>query len=82
MTTQTAMPDVLARPLSYAMKLLHAQGWETQIVRAKPFFHSTTQVWRDADAYVLKQSRAADNIIQLIVGCKFERRCTDYGTQD
>lgn len=76
------MPDVLARPLSYALKTLHAQGWETEVVRAEPYFHHATQVWRDADAYVLKQSRAADNIIQLIVGCKFEGGCTDNGTQD
>lgn len=80
--TDTVMPDVLARPLSYALQKIKEAGWKAQVVRAEPFFHRTSLVWQDDHAYVLKQVVMPDHIIKLIVGCKFEGRCTDYGTQD
>jgi hypothetical protein len=80
--TNTDMPDLLARPLSYALQVLEQAGWKAQVVRAEPFFHRDSLVWQDAHAYILKQTAMPDHIVKLIVGCKFEGRCTDYGTQD
>lgn len=76
------IPDLLARPLPYALRVLEQAGWEVQVVRAEPFFHRTSLVWQDNQAYVLKQVILSDHIVKLIVGCKFEGRCTDNGTQD
>ena len=82
METSAETPDLLARPLSYALRILEQAGWKVRVVRAEPFFPRASQVWQDDHAYVLKQVVLSDHIIKLIVGCKFEGRCTDNGTQD
>ena len=76
------VPDLLARPLPYALEVLEQQGWQVQVVRAEPYFHRASQVWQDDHAYVLKQCILSDHTLQIIVGCKFEGRCTQDGTQD
>ena len=76
------VPDLLARPLPYALEVLEQQGWQVQVVRAEPYFHRASQVWQDDHAYVLKQCILSDHTLQLIVVCKFEGRCTQDGTQD
>lgn len=81
-TMNTEIPDLLARPLPYALRILEQAGWEALVVRAQPFFHRSLLVWQDDHAYVLKQVIMSDHIVKLIVGCKFEGRCTDNGTQD
>lgn len=82
MDTSQKAPDVLARPLSYALRKLEEAGWKVQVVRAEPYFHHPAQVWRDASAYVLRQTVLSDHTLQILVGCKFEGRCTDNGTQN
>ena len=82
MTASLKAPDVLARPLALALEKLEAAGWQAEIVRAEPYFHHPAQVWHDGSAYVLKQTVVSDHKLQIIVGCKFEGRCTDNGTQN
>ena len=82
MTASPKAPDVLARPLALALEKLEAAGWQAEIVRAEPYFHHPAQVWLDGSAYVLKQTVVSDHKLQIIVGCKFEGRCTDNGTQN
>jgi hypothetical protein len=77
MTPSMQAPDVLARPLALALKKLEAAGWQARIVRAEPSIHHPAQVWHDESAYVLKQTVVSDHTLQIIVGCKFEGRCTD-----
>ena len=80
MGTSKEIPDVLARPFPYALRILEQAGWEVRVVRAEPFFHRASQVWQDEQAYVLKQVPLSDHIVKLIIGCNFEGRCTDNGT--
>lgn len=82
MTPSMQAPDVLARPLALALKKLEAAGWQAEIIRAEPYIHHPAQVWHDESAYVLKQTVVSDHTLQIIVGCKFEGRCTDNGTQN
>ena len=82
MTVSPKAPDVLARPLALALEKLEAAGWQAEIVRAEPDFHHPAQVWHDESASVLKQTVVSDHTVQIIVGCKFEGRCTDNGTQN
>ncbi len=82
MDTSQKATDVLARPLAYALRKLEEAGWQVQVVRAEPYFHHQSQVWQDASAYVLRQTVLPDHIVQILVGCKFEGRCTDNGTQN
>lgn len=82
MTVSPKAPDVLARPLALALEKLEAAGWQAEIVRAEPYFHHPAQVWHDESAYVLKQTVVSDHTLQIIVGCRFEGRCTDNGTQN
>ena len=82
MDTSQKAPDVLARPLSYALRKLEQAGWQVQVGRAEPYFHHRVQVWRDDSAYVLRQTVLSDHRLQILVGCKFEGRCTDNGTQN
>jgi hypothetical protein len=74
------IPDLLARPLAEAVKMAEEAGWQVEIVKAEPYFHRDSLVWRDENAYVIKQSVKPDHILTLIVGCQFEGRCTVNGS--
>ncbi|MGN8792217.1 hypothetical protein [Acidaminococcus fermentans] len=76
-TAAPKAPDVLARPLALALKKLEQAGWQAEIVRAEPYLHHPALVWHDDSAYILKQTVVSDHTLQIIVGCKFEGRCTD-----
>ena len=59
------MPDVLALPLSEAVKMLQAAGWDYQVVRiSSAYRHDNTDNCR-MEEYVVRQQELADHRMLL-----------------
>jgi len=63
-------PNVLAFHLPIALKILNQAGFEVKLVKTVAAKLPKEFVWRDDDAYVLKQVVTPDHKIILTVGCK------------
>lgn len=73
MTTQVAMPDVLAFKFTKAVEIITAAGFKYQVEKSVPLKPLKELVWHDEDAYVIKQTLLPGNIIKIVVGCKLRR---------
>jgi len=67
---ENAIPNVMAFPLTIAMARLEKLGVSYEIIRTLPPKRREEFIWRDEDAYVLKQTIAPDYKAILLVGCK------------
>lgn len=64
------IPNVLAFPLAVAIARLNELGVDYEIVKTLPFKKREEFIWREQDAYVVKQTAALDHKVILTVACK------------
>jgi hypothetical protein len=64
------VPNVLAFPLTVAAARLGALNIVYEVIRTLPQKRREEFMWRDEDAYVVKQVVALDHKVILTVGCK------------
>jgi len=64
------VPNVLAFPLIIAAERLGALNISYEVIRTLPQKRREEFMWRDEDAYVVKQVVALDHKVILTVGCK------------
>ena len=76
------MPDVLALPLSEAVKMLQAAGWDYQVVRfSSAYRHDNTDNCR-MEEYVVRQQELADHRMLLSTIMKRRKEVLEHGLQD
>ncbi len=64
------IPNVLAFPLTIAIERLERLGIVYEIIRTLPQKRREELIWRDQDAYVVKQIVTPDYRVILTVACK------------
>ncbi|MEA5092228.1 hypothetical protein SDC9_31347 [bioreactor metagenome] len=64
------VPNVLAFPLGIAIERLCALNIPYEVIRTFPQKRHDEFMWRDEDAYVVKQVVTLDHKVVLTVGCK------------
>lgn len=67
---ENAILNVLAFPFLIARERLEKAGIVYEVIRTLPPKRRDEFIWRDEDAYVIKQTIAPDYKVILIVGCK------------
>ena len=73
------MPDVLALPLSEAVKMLQAAGWDYQVVRiSSAYRHDNTDNCR-MEEYVVRQQELADHRMLLSTIMKRRKEVLEHG---
>ncbi|MDD4321339.1 MAG: hypothetical protein PHH31_07365 [Acidaminococcaceae bacterium] len=65
-----AIANVLAFPLTIAIERLRKQGIAYEVIRTLPQKRREELIWRDQDAYVVKQTVTPDYKVILTVACK------------
>ena len=64
------IPNVLAFPLTIAMERLRERGIAYEIIRTLPQKRREELIWRNQDAYVVKQTVTPDYKVILTLACK------------
>jgi len=64
------VPNVLAFPLVVAIERLCALNISYEVIKTFPQKRHDEFMWRDEDAYVVKQVVTLDHKVVLTVGCK------------
>jgi hypothetical protein len=64
------VPNVLAFPMLIAVERLCALNIPYEVIRTFPQKRRDEFMWRDEDAYVVKQVVTLDHKVVLTVGCK------------
>ena len=73
------MPDVLALPLSEAVKMLQAAGWDYQVVRISSGYRHEIKENCQMEEYVVRQQELADHRILLSTILKRRKEVLEYG---
>ena len=76
------MPDVLALPLSEAVKILQAAGWDYQVVRISSAYRHDTIENCLMEEYVVRQQELADHKMLLRTIMKRRKEVLEYGLQN
>ena len=73
------MPDVLALPLSEAVKMLRTAGWDYQVVRISSGYRHDTIENCHMEEYVVRQQELADHKILLSTIMKRRKEVLEHG---
>ena len=73
------MPDVLALPLSEAVKMLRAAGWDYQVVRISSGYRHESKDNCRMEEYVVRQQELADHKILLSTIMKRRKEVLEHG---
>ena len=76
------MPDVLALPLSEAVKMLRAAGWDYQVVRISSGYRHESKDNCRMEEYVVRQQELADHRMLLSTIMKRRKEVLEHGLQD
>ena len=73
------MPDVVALPLSEAVQLIRAVGWDFHVIRiSSGYRHDNTENCR-MEEYVVRQQELADHIMLLSTVMKRRKEVLEHG---
>ena len=73
------MPDVLALPLSEAVKMLQAAGWDYQVVRISSGYRHESKENCRMEEYVVRQQLLADHKMLLSTIMKRRKEVLKHG---
>ena len=73
------MPDVLALPLSEAVNMLEAAGWDYQVVRISSGYRHESKDHCHMEEYVVRQQELADHRMLLSTILKRRKEVLEHG---